>query len=488
MKRFYQYGLLIFFLLSISYGKAQHQSVKERNLYDSITYHYYLESNWDSVIDISKEALYKGYDFYFLRMRLGLAYDYQRNFRLAEIQYRNALEMVPNDINAAYYLYFSAINGGRAAVAYKNFESFAKQQQESIIKDLKLNEKSDTISPKYLIGSYVEMGTSFTNNEQNKSDIFLVDNSILSSEGDLRYQQNYFNLQLFGELSPFVSWKASYALHQISGVTQFQIKNYPISSAPLNIIQHDGYGELSFFSGDGWNFSLEGQFLSYNKKATDFWIDSIGYSEPIVEEDSILVEEVITEDQAYTYSNTDYVFSVSLSKKVNILDLTAFAAYGSIGGDQNPFQIGGEMSILPNGSYDLYLTNRVFWFHDDLDDRTIYKVITGGKITKKLGFEAAVTFGNIQFTKELHQPIFYNWSDETKFKADFMLSYQINPQLIVAARYQFIQKNGKYLRFEYDGVTANTDFPGFYQREYKAGIDTYQFNQHFILLSINWVF
>lgn len=488
MKRFYQYGLLIFFLFSILYGKAQHQSVKERNLYDSITYHYYLESNWDSVIDISKEALYKGYDFYFLRMRLGLAYDYQRNFRLAEIQYKKALNMVPSDINAAYYLYFSAINGGRAAVANKKYESFAKEQQISILKGLELVQKSDTISHKYLIGSYVEMGTSFTDVEQHKDDIFLMDNSILSSEGDLRYQQNYFNLQLFGELSPYVSWKASYALHQIAGVTQFQIKNYPISSAPLEIIQHDGYGELSFFSGDGWNFSVEGQFLSYTKTATDFWIDSIGYSEPIVEEDSILVEEVFTEHQVYSYSNTDYVFNVSLSKKVNILDLTAFAAYGSIGQTQNPFQIGGEVSILPNGSYDLYLTNRLFWFHDDLDDRTIYKVIAGGKIYKKFGFEAAATFGNIQYTKELHQPIFYNWSDETKFKGDLMLSYRINPHLTLAARYQLTQKTGKYLRVEYDGISANTDFPGYYQREYKAGIDAYQFKQHFILLSINWVF
>ncbi len=495
MKRhFRQYILFVFFSFLLLSVVAQ--SEKEKSIYDSLTYYYYEKANWDSVIDIGKESIYKGYDFYYLRMRMGLAYDYQGNFRLAEKHYTKALEFEPSDVNAAYYKYFAAINGGRRSVAYKAYENYNTAQMSSITKldklplDYKLkggNTKAlNNIETKTIEQIYFEYGYSFTGNENKLSGLFPRYKNVLYSEGLVRNTQNYFHLSLKGNLSPYIRWQIAFSDNNIDGfyLIQPQNTNYYTKTALLN--QVEIYGKLNFYSGSGWNINISAQYMNYHQQYTDIFTDSISYEVPS-NEDTVLLETRHYSEQKINYKDEDIVFTISLNKKVGLIDFSAFGSYASIA-NQNPFQLGAALTILPSGNYSLYLTNRLFYYHDDFSDRIIYKVIAGAAITKKIKFEGAATFGNLQFTNEPDAPVVYNWSEKTSFKGDLMLSYHINSKISLSIRYQITQKIGSYHYQEYDQLKPSTEYPGYYYVSYRDQDDEFKFNQHFIILGLNWVF
>ncbi|OYT15654.1 MAG: hypothetical protein B7C24_11895 [Bacteroidetes bacterium 4572_77] len=428
-------------------------------------------------------------------MRMGLAYDYKGNFRLAEKQYAKALEFIPSDVNAAYYQYFAAINGGRKRVAYKAYENYTTAQMANIKKleelplDYKLDKKKakplNELDHKTIEEVYFEYGHSFTGNENILSDLFPKHTSILYSEGLVRNTQDYIHLSLNGNLSPFINWTAAFSNNTIHGVNLIQPRNSDYYTTASQVKQMEFYGKLGFYSGDGWNIQISGQFLGYNNYYTDVWTDSISYTVPETE-DSILLETPHYKEENMDIKGEDAVFSISLNKKVGLIDFSLFGSYASIN-NRNPFQIGGELSLLPGGNYGLYLTNRVFYYQDDFTDRIIYKVMAGSKITKKLSFEGSATFGDLKFTNEFNSPIVYNWSEKTSFKGDIVFSYQITSAVRLSLRYQITQKLGSYKYYAYDKMIPSTQYPSYYYASYKKEIDQFKFNQHFLILGLYWV-
>lgn len=493
MKKKHQYILLLLFIVSISVN-AQGPSTKERNLYDSITYHYFLESNWDSVIDIGKEALYKGYDFYFLRMRLGLAYDYQGNYRLAEIQYNKALEWVPPDPNAAYYKYYAAINGGRSDVAYTSYKKYNQAQKKIIydefdnkLKYLFDQDKSDLyqkINVKAFEQISIYYGYSFTGNQNKLATIFPNKKNILYSEGIIRNTQSYFNFYLAGNFSTNFKWQFSYANNRINGDYLLQSFDVPHFEYPLIVNQNEFFASIEAQSGKGWSLSFTANLLAYK---SDFYIstqDSYNFHLP-EDDDTILIATPNFESEYGTFSDQDYVFGAVFKRKVNIVDFSLFATYGKISTYQ-PWQVGADLTILPKGNYSLYLTNRILYFNDGYDGRFIYKVTTGGTLIGKLGFEAIATFGNLKYTTEPGTGITYNWNENSRFKGDIILSHPVADKVYLKLQYQLSQKKKDYTYYKVVELIDSETYPNYYEPQYEEQINQYFFNQHFIIAAIVW--
>ena len=486
---------LIFILTSTSaFAQDQKYSQKEKTIYDSLTYYYYNTGIWDSVIDIGKESIYKGYDFYYLRMRMGLAYDYQGNFRLAERQYNKALDFSKNDVNAAYYQYYAAYSGGRKNVAYYYYSKYNTFQKLKVLEVEKSKAGNVVIIPEPMALAKIKTkglskidfsyGYSFTGNENKLSSFFTQQMGILYSEGIIRNTQQYFHLGLSGNMTNNIEWQVAYSRNTINGYNLVQPQNNEYFTRDASIKQNDFYAKLAFFSADGWNIELSGQLLKYDNKFTDVWVDSMAYSLP-TGNDTILLEKLYFKEQRIKFEDADYVLGIALNKKISLVDFSLFASYASIV-DQNPFQIGGELTILPKGNYSLYLTNRLFYYHDDLSDRAVYKVIAGVSLTKKLFFEGAATFGDLQYTNEPHTSIVYNWSEKTSFKGDLTLIYRLNNDINLSLTYMIYQKRAQYHYLRFSGVESSLEYPGYYQSTYDDKIGDNKFNQHFFVLGLNW--
>jgi hypothetical protein len=486
--------IIFLFLSMFSIQSITAQNPEEKAIYDSLTYQYYQNAEWDSVIDIGKEALYKGYDFYYLRMRMGLAYDYQGNFRLAEIQYEKGLKMIPTDDNAAYYKYYAAINGGRPFVAYKNYSEFTDNQRKKIQpnKDKKnkylfedevfgVDKRVDLKALDQLSFSY---GYAFTNNNHKSEEILDKNNYQLFSSAYIRNNQSYFNLQLAGNASNSARWHFSYNFSNINMNYLNRILDSAVTTEDTRVKQNELYLGIEIFSGDGWSLGANAQYITYKSSYNYSELVSINYSIP-PGEDSILSAQPVLNKTNGILENQDYVAGISLRKKINIFDIAAYANYAEIA-DRNPFQLAAELNIIPYGNYQFYINNRILYYNDQQDKKWIYKVSTGGKLIGKSRFEASATFGNLKYVVEPSSSVVYNWSENTTFKADVVLSYPLAKQVFLSLRYQISQKKSATYYYGIDDFEKSETLPNYYLATYKLFSNDFNFNQHFFILSLHW--
>ncbi len=101
--------LFLFFTFSSLFG----QTSKNFKWYNTRTYELYLAQDWDNLITIGKEAINAEIDFYYLRMRLGIAYYNKGEYRNAIPEFTKALNFYEDAPLSVEYLYYSYKFSGR---------------------------------------------------------------------------------------------------------------------------------------------------------------------------------------------------------------------------------------------------------------------------------------------------------------------------------------------------------------------------------------
>jgi len=96
---------------------------------DSLTYALYLSGDWDRLIKEGRSAIDQGFDYYYLRMRLGYAYYVKGQYRMAIPHYKKAFEFNQDSL-VLHYLFNSCEFGGRANDALQ-YSRFIKENQSS---------------------------------------------------------------------------------------------------------------------------------------------------------------------------------------------------------------------------------------------------------------------------------------------------------------------------------------------------------------------
>jgi len=101
-------GLILF-----TFSGIRAQDELDFNTINLETYRLYLAQEWDSLIVLGKEALHGETDYYYLRMRLGIAYYSKQNYRKAAGHFTHALSFNQDDPVSLEYLYFSRLLSGK---------------------------------------------------------------------------------------------------------------------------------------------------------------------------------------------------------------------------------------------------------------------------------------------------------------------------------------------------------------------------------------
>jgi tetratricopeptide (TPR) repeat protein len=96
------------------------------------SYDLYLHKSWKELAVLGNNAIKQGYDYYYLRMRIGCAYYEQGNYLSADKQFKKALEFSSGDPTAEEYLYFCYIYIGRYEEARKLSKLFTKELARKI--------------------------------------------------------------------------------------------------------------------------------------------------------------------------------------------------------------------------------------------------------------------------------------------------------------------------------------------------------------------
>ena len=123
---------IVLVLLLVFAAKAVAQETINFRTVDSLSYHYYLSSSWDSLIGLGDKALEEGIDYYYLQMRLAYAYFMKGQYRKAIPYYKNALEFNHKDPVANEYLYYSYKYAGRTNDAVAQRANLTLEQKNKI--------------------------------------------------------------------------------------------------------------------------------------------------------------------------------------------------------------------------------------------------------------------------------------------------------------------------------------------------------------------
>ncbi len=125
--------LVLSSLLFLS-GNLRAQEVHGLDYYNQETYRLYAEGEWDSVIIMGREAVRQNIDFYYLRMRMGIAAWNLNNYRLAALHFRKALDFNRADPIALTYLHGCYLNLGWVMPARDLERKHARQIPDSLKK------------------------------------------------------------------------------------------------------------------------------------------------------------------------------------------------------------------------------------------------------------------------------------------------------------------------------------------------------------------
>ena len=383
---------------------------------DSISYAQYLKGDAIGLRHTLKEAKAKDIDFYYLRMRAGIAHYNKGNYEFAASQFKRALRYFPADSLAAEYLYFSYAYTGRS------FEAMdaSRHLNSSQIKNYGIRVKP--IESITLTGGYA-----VSNNQSKNGGIQLWSPAAKYGE--------YFNLNnwglgqltLTGNISKRIRYTAAYTYLNLQNTHRVQDGSQNIS-ADFTTTQHDGYLAPSFYLGKGFYFSPAGHIINY--RFTTF-IRSYYPAPPVSTIDSV--------SKLYFYGGAELGYRF----KYGNLALTGGAS--NINNDSTSYHGGAAFTYYPLGNTRLYSTTKLLYLKTAKSYFTFSQKI-GFMLTKKIWAEANFTKGRMRFFADDNGFTIYNSPDEITMRAGINLNFYISKLISINFGYSYITREGSYMR------------------------------------------
>jgi len=142
--------LLLIFILILGIKPLFSQEPITFSEVEQQTMQYYYASQWDSLIIVGKKGIDAGHDYFYLRVRVGMAYFYQSNYAKAILHLEKASKFNSSDEYTNSYLYLSYKYMGR----YADAEMVGRKLSDSLRKN-SFYEKRPFFS-----GLYAEIGYS----------------------------------------------------------------------------------------------------------------------------------------------------------------------------------------------------------------------------------------------------------------------------------------------------------------------------------------
>ncbi len=404
--------LLIALLFFGGHGKAQKNDYA---FYDSLTYKLYMDKDYRQLIKTGKEALHSGLDYYYLRMRIGIAYYNQKKYRLAVPHFKKALSYSDNDI-VKEYLYYSYLWGGEPLMAEKLTSDMSVPLQNKL-----------GISNSGVLATSVDMAYLGRTED-------IPDNFDFSSEetGTQIIPESFFNAS--ASLSHKLGSGASMShmltyLYKSNDKYSYDPDYTPASNDPyypynknFNTNQFQYYLGSAISLGQSWSLIFGGQVAIIGIPVYSYY------------------ETYYRGQLQYRYSqsttwNFDYAFSGSLLKNFKRFSIEGEFALMSMN-DIFIMQPSGIVRLYPLGNLNLYTQSRFSYSIRDNSGTFFHEQKLGFKVFDHLWLEGVYFSGGISgFTLE-NSSMFFNGVEEVKSMAGGRFIVPTNKKFSLSLGYQ----------------------------------------------------
>ncbi len=437
--------VILFALVLAVTGFVEAQEKPGFHQIDSLSLNAYLAGDWPEVIRTGKEGLRNETDYYYLRMRIGIAFYSLNKYDQAAIHFKKALEFNHGDAVAQEYLYYAYLFSGRDGEATE----VLSEMNEPLKKNLRKGRKPYTL--------FTEGGFMMAPE---------ADSLMAYNPGGARNHNYQVSGYSFGSLG--LTGKTGNNLTLTLG---FQRLNFTIQEQyqlpSLDPFVFDvSFAENSFYSGARWNlksgFTLLGGFrhLAGNYTWHEYNASQGG-------------GEFTEKNGRYR----DLAFHTSINKRLPFLNLGLSADLNRFKGNLF-YQTGAGITLYPQGNLNLYLTGEISRTGIDstwISSGTyIWKGILGIKVAPKVWVEATYTKGLIQNWSESQAYIVYNNFDPALQRFGInLLSVNLLKNLDISLRYNWTERLASWEVIEGNGSKL---------------IDSQVYSFHSIILGGTWRF
>ena len=413
---------LLLFAIFISL-RVQSQESKGYRYYDSLTYHLYSAGNWKSLKVAGAEALGSDLDYYYLRVRMGIALYKMQNYRASASHFEKALKFNAHDPFALQYLYAAYLESGRNIEAAKLAASY---------KDIITTVPGAT--GRFVNSVYAEMGIT-PNSLPGQNAASLMGKESLYGESDLISEQKYYHAGISLQLSPAISMYTGAAVLDINKQRRF-------AYASLNAQGINTFSDTA---------------IDYQFRQTELYVSAsaaLGYGITLTNAFHLMkgnppIINSMKENGIYTFREylnpyNHYVLSLSATKAMGNFSLGINGSYARLGSMGNQKQFGTSITWYPFGNLKLYNTGSLTGLLLGNTKRFIVDEAIGGRILPKIWLEGTFTKGDMSYYNEKNAFVVYNQSETIIYRIGANLIYTLSPHLDLSLMYRFYGRENEY--------------------------------------------
>jgi hypothetical protein len=413
---------LLFWLLVFSGGLGI--KVKAQGFYnaevDRTSYEASLDKNWKKVIEIGEGAQAKGIDFYYLRLRKGIAYDNLGKYNRSDLEYRKANAFFPVDTLTYWYRYVALINSGRESEArVLSSKMTSWQRGYSGYKQTRLNLVS--LEGGGLIGDAPESTL------ENQGQVYLKQ----KQQGNLVFVSGLVNAWLgnrinltFGYLYMNVG-NTNYFTHRLGSPNPGNNKiQYDLWKLRTN--QNGIYAGLNYQFSKGWSLFASANFLFYSGNS--------------IQIDKILGETLAFSIYEYNFNGLDYTCLGMIKKRWSRVALEGSYSFNRVS-EVSLHQSNLALTYFPIGNNKVYLTGQLSTISQS-STNLIGGIKVGGRMAKWIWVEGNFMAGRMYGTSDAAGWILNNNPDQINWKAGLNFSLIIKNRVEIPIRFGLLGREG----------------------------------------------
>jgi len=444
-----------FILFCVCEGFAQDQKLSYAEV-DETTYLLYSQQNWDSLVSYGKYAIHQGHDFFYLRLRMGIAFFYKENYMLAIQQLNKADKLNKNNPTVKEYLYYS--------YRYSNQKLQAKNL------DFITFEQATTGNKKNIESINLETGPILSNNIKNNK----ANNLIVPERGEVYGEQDLNDWKYYTQfgsnfyLGKSISMYLGYNNLQIFKLKQIAYLDLENPGVPANNLirseegnytlhQNGFYGNAGFLLKKGFIITPAIHYLNVKYQTIYLQVPGAG-----------AVNQALKVVYKPTQINNIVVY-LGLSKSFSVFNAGLFGSYSNLN-DLEQYQGGASFSWFPKGNLDLYFTSKLTSSWEDNNNRLVFDQLLGFKVLPELWIESSVSFGQLLNYNENNAFVIYNSGDQINARFTANIIVPLNEKIELSCRYNFV-------KFESNWISLG---------QLGTDIINTEYNNHLILGGITW--
>jgi hypothetical protein len=401
--------------------KAQQQ--KSLSQVETETYALYQQKDWQGLLKAGKEALQDGIDYYYLRVRMGIAYYETGNYHQASTHFEKAIQMNGREEYLQEYLYYAYLWAGRYAEAKVVASGFSPElKQKTKIESNKFLEKFD------LAYNYTGL------TDKNASEDFTAQVSPeLEGSQFIPNQLNYAFVGLQLGLGPRLSLYQGFSGLKVSHLWYSQSNGEILLDKDFqsNLFQYYAAANILLTKG----LSLVGGIHYLN----------INYSLPV---QSQVGQGPNTVVQEKSVTDNDMVIFGSLYKRWNYVSLGASYYHGTLNNYQQDQQ-DLKLIFYPKGNLDLYTISVVSHQRQQTEispttNRFVFEQQIGTKFNNNLWLEAYATFGEMENFLFNDGLVVFNRLDKVTQRTGGRSIILPNPRWSITLDYTFLTNESEF--------------------------------------------